>query len=423
MPKEGFDWPEPLASYRKWYDPSQSLADFLYQLGVALLKKGKMQDAICALTNSYQQTPSRPQLAFYLAMAYHQLGDWLQALAYYREALKYEPKAAKIYNNMGTIFETLQALPQAMQFYRQAILHDQKHADAFYNIGNLRRKENLVEEAVRFYRKALLIKPRFLEAWVNLAPMLRQLNDIDAALYAYQQILQIDPKNASAAHWTKALSNNIPTPNQTENYITDLFEEYDENKHNNHPLINLAPKHLPSILAQIPGRPIASCLELCYKKGLVGEQVRAEVTYLEAWDLSKTMITITNKEAIYDQIYQQDIRVPRDDQNCFALILCIDVIPYLGELSLLVACIQKKLDRGGWFILTTEHREHENTSEIITDSSRHTHHPSQVAEFAKLCGLEIQSQIILPLRQHNHTSIDGGFYLMRKLDWNNQAAN
>src|SRR4029077_5026977 len=61
--------------------------------------------------------------------------DYLDALDYYREGMKEEPKNPSVHNKAGICQLQLRRPRDAAKYFQRAIKNDQKFADAYNNLG------------------------------------------------------------------------------------------------------------------------------------------------------------------------------------------------------------------------------------------------------------------------------------------------
>ena len=115
----------------------------------------------------------------------------------YRKAIKLEPKAAWLWNNLGNLLQThLQRYDEAEQAYREAIRLDPKNATRWNGLGNLLQTHlQRYDEAEQAYREAIRLDPKDTYPWNNLGNLLTyHLNRYDEAEQAYQEAIRLDPK-------------------------------------------------------------------------------------------------------------------------------------------------------------------------------------------------------------------------------------
>ncbi|XZF16081.1 tetratricopeptide repeat protein [Chitinophagaceae bacterium MMS25-I14] len=131
-------------------------------------------------------------VAFYTGLAYHQTGDWNNALRWYNEAIRLSPDYAGYYNNRGDVLRNMKKYSEAILDFNKSIelAPDQS---AYYYVRGIQYLE------LRAYAQALkdLVKAESLgdtdkELYLSKGNTLRGLHRMDEALAAYNKALAID---------------------------------------------------------------------------------------------------------------------------------------------------------------------------------------------------------------------------------------
>ena len=87
---------------------------------------------------------------------------------------------------------------EAADCFAKAVKFDPKDADAFVQLGHVYQRLNRYPDAVMAYRQATTLQSDDLEAWLSLGDALMRVKDYAAASNAYRQATEIDPKNPGA---------------------------------------------------------------------------------------------------------------------------------------------------------------------------------------------------------------------------------
>lgn len=136
------------------------------QLGVALLRGSKTEDAIAQFENVLGFKPKS-------AIAYNNIGVALATQA--------KLAAADKKTDMDTA-----KLEQAVTKYQQAIAIEPGYAIPYNNLGLTQSHLGLVEDAIKSYRSAIEIAPQYMFARWNLASALQKQFKFDAAIDEYR---------------------------------------------------------------------------------------------------------------------------------------------------------------------------------------------------------------------------------------------
>ena len=133
-----------------------------------------------------------------LGMALLEKGKLDEAIKQYQQALKVSPDYYSAHENLGVALAQKGQLHEAMAQFLQAIEIYRHDALAYNNLGLALVQKGQWDEAITQYQQALTINPDFETAHVNLGIALGQKGRLDAAIAQYQQALKINPNNASA---------------------------------------------------------------------------------------------------------------------------------------------------------------------------------------------------------------------------------
>lgn len=158
-----------------------------------LLLAGQFAQAEAEYRNYQQQHPPHPEVSFNLGLALHRQGRLEEAILNYQHALRLTPNLLEAYQNLGHACHTLLRLDEAMDSYRRALEINPDHAEIHNNLGNVLKEQGELDQAIQHYEQALRIKPQYAMAHSNLGNALRDLGLLDEALACYQKALGINP--------------------------------------------------------------------------------------------------------------------------------------------------------------------------------------------------------------------------------------
>jgi tetratricopeptide (TPR) repeat protein len=164
-----------------------------YNLGVALVKKGKVDEAIAHFQDALQMRPDYAEAHNNLGSAYLQQGKVDEAIAQFQMALRLRPDYAEAHNNLGTVLEQKGGVDEAIAQYQAALQLKPDYADAHNNLGIALLHKGGVDEAVAQYQMALQLKPDYADAHNNLGTALVQKGRMAEAITQYRKALQIEP--------------------------------------------------------------------------------------------------------------------------------------------------------------------------------------------------------------------------------------
>ncbi len=117
-------------------------------------REGDHQGAMKLYQQLIDTAPDHPAAYHRLAVLNDQAGNHLDALRYYREALKRDPQNADIYADRGYSFYLQNKWPAAEENFRQALQLDNTLARAHNNLGLLLARTGRQDEALMEFRLA-----------------------------------------------------------------------------------------------------------------------------------------------------------------------------------------------------------------------------------------------------------------------------
>jgi protein O-GlcNAc transferase len=163
-----------------------------------LLQAGRLNEASQVCSKILEAAPNTTPAMRLLAMIAFRQGNAGAAVDLLRGALRTDPQAADICNDLGSLLAQLGHTSDAMAAYRDAIRIAPDFAEAHNNLANLHQMSGELTEAVACYHKALELRPAYAEAHRNLASALRRLGRLDEAVKALETAVSLNPDYTEA---------------------------------------------------------------------------------------------------------------------------------------------------------------------------------------------------------------------------------
>jgi tetratricopeptide (TPR) repeat protein len=167
-------------------------------LGAALRRLGRLDEAVACLRRALQLRPDLAQVWNNLGNAERDLGRPAAALEAFGHALRLKPDLAKAHNNRGNALHDLGRLDDAVAAYRRAIEIDAKYAEAHRNLGIVLRLQGRAHEAESCCRQALAIAPDDPAAAILLAHLSSDRGEFAQARTLLERAIAVDPNCAEA---------------------------------------------------------------------------------------------------------------------------------------------------------------------------------------------------------------------------------
>ena len=188
---------------RSYLERAVQAAPTLYQarvdLGKIYYSEGEYDDAIAQYRAALKQKTSAGTHNL-LGLAYYHKGYAKQAVAEYRLAIQHNNQYVDAYLNLGLTCYYTGQIDAAIDTYRQVLKQAPSHADApivHRNLGMAYARKGQVDRAEKAYRKALALKPGFTEVHVNLGNLAFNNGRFEDAVQAYEKALGTPQENDS----------------------------------------------------------------------------------------------------------------------------------------------------------------------------------------------------------------------------------
>ncbi len=114
-------------------------------------------------------------------------------LAAYLKSLEFDPDAAEVHINIGTVYFSMKKWPEAEKHYRAALQLRPAYAMGWFNLGNVYDELHSWEQALECYLHAIEIQPDYADAHYNVALLHQGMGDTMKALAHWRVYLKLDP--------------------------------------------------------------------------------------------------------------------------------------------------------------------------------------------------------------------------------------
>ena len=200
-------------------------------LGLALMDKGKLEEAVAQDQAALQISPGYLLAHNNLGVALARLGRFDEAMAHYESALQIDAKNAEAHFNLanalnpgymdtyaaaGAVPNHLADAQRAREHYQAALDLYPDYVYARVNWGNLELTLGKPEEAIRQYREAIQIDPLAALAHFDLGNALVKTGKTNDAIGSYARAVQIEPDDPEARF---RLANLLASQGQLESAI------------------------------------------------------------------------------------------------------------------------------------------------------------------------------------------------------------
>jgi tetratricopeptide (TPR) repeat protein len=169
-----------------------------YSLGAELLRRGQTTEGIAQLQAFIAREPlllEVPAAHVLLARAYTQQGNWTDAAAQAREAIRKAPGNPDGYAVLADVLMKLESFGDAVKAYNAYLRLRPGHADGWTSMGVALAATQQNDAAVDAFRRTVDLTPRSGEAHRNLATALLDANRPNEAAAAARLAIELRPRD------------------------------------------------------------------------------------------------------------------------------------------------------------------------------------------------------------------------------------
>ena len=167
-------------------------------LAGALDEEGRHDEALQYYFDAVRIEPKYPEAQYNLGTMLKNLGRLGEAAEHLRAAIADNPKFASAYVNLGSTLMKQGNIPEAGGEFIEALKLDQSNPMAFFNMGTWLLAEGRMEDAVTAFNQAILLKPDYEDAHGNLGVTLMRLGRPVDGLAQLNEAVRLDTTNSQA---------------------------------------------------------------------------------------------------------------------------------------------------------------------------------------------------------------------------------
>lgn len=160
-------------------------------LANAYVEQGRADEAIAKYKESLKfEKVFYPQTYFGLGNAYLKKGMTGEAIASYKEAIRHKPDYLDAHYNLGNAYASQGRFNEALAEYAETLKIQPDFAPAHFNIGNVYKDMASYEKAIDSFEAALRLKPEYPECLNNLGAVYLSLGRLEEAVSAIKKALE-----------------------------------------------------------------------------------------------------------------------------------------------------------------------------------------------------------------------------------------
>ena len=130
------------------------------ETGSALIRQGKLDQAISLLQETIRLNPDNATLHYNLGNALAKKGQTDEAIRQFQEAIRLKPDYAEAHYNLGLALVTKGQTDEAIRQFQEAIRLKPDYAEAHYNLGIALGRKGQMDEAIRQFQEAVAPETR-----------------------------------------------------------------------------------------------------------------------------------------------------------------------------------------------------------------------------------------------------------------------
>lgn len=310
-----------------------------------------------------------------------------EAIRVLRTLTKSQPGYRAGWDLMADLQEKMGRKAAAARTREQA---DIEEAVVWCDKAEAARERNRDEESRRCLERALELEPECPNALWWLADYWHERSRRKKALGYYKRFLELEPDDAEAKHMIAALGGRKAPKHAPDDYVRNQFDSYAEDFDKS--LVDELEYQGPELTMKALGKvwpedaPPADVADLGCGTGLMGVRIKPHARTLIGVDLSPKMIKEARKRRIYDRLETGEItKFLRGRKGKFDMIVCADVIIYVGDIREMFKAVADALRPGGVFAFTAESQGKPGFA--LTDSGRYAHSPAWLREAGEAAGM------------------------------------
>jgi tetratricopeptide (TPR) repeat protein len=173
-----------------------SITEQLFQKGLAYHQRGQFNEALEVYYQILEINPKHFDALQLIATLFLQCKKYNDSLNFFKSALKIKSNFVPALINYGNVLKELKNFDEALKNYDKAIRLEPNNVGAYNNRGNILKDLKRYDEALKNYDVAIQLKPDYAEAYNNRGSLLNDLKRFDEAIISLNKAIQLKPDYA-----------------------------------------------------------------------------------------------------------------------------------------------------------------------------------------------------------------------------------
>ena len=186
-------WSDDVAFWRDSVKKSPGLARAYTNLASALVRRGKLEEAVGHYQTALKIKPEYAEPHFNLGIIWATSGKLSKGLHHFQKAVEIDPRNYKAQNNLGAALLASGRLEEAIDHLQTALKLNSDYPEAHNNLGQAMQLQGNKAAAMTHFKEALRLDPDNVKAHVNLGITLKQMGRLQEARQHFEQALRLGP--------------------------------------------------------------------------------------------------------------------------------------------------------------------------------------------------------------------------------------
>jgi tetratricopeptide (TPR) repeat protein len=179
-------------------------ADVIFLMARVSMTQNYFEDAIPLLESGIKIAPERPDLQAALGESYFMAGKTEKAIAEFQKLIDLDP-SARSYAYMGLSYRHLGRFDEAMQYFQEGLKREPRNTSCLFNIGFIEERQGSYARADELFQQALRTNPDFAEAILELANLRIKDKKFDEAVELLRRFVRVS-RNPADGYYKLAMA-------------------------------------------------------------------------------------------------------------------------------------------------------------------------------------------------------------------------
>lgn len=168
----------------------------LLGLGELYLEMRRFEDAAQLYHEMIGLDPEEGFGYYGLGLAREGLGDTLQAMADYQQAIEKEPSLNQARERLGRMYQGQKRWDEALELFTEALASDSSNLSAWLELGDLYRRQDDSTSAANTYQNIVRLFPDQWEGYLDQGRFYLDWQEHVLAFSSFEKVVELNPRNA-----------------------------------------------------------------------------------------------------------------------------------------------------------------------------------------------------------------------------------